>query len=123
VPPLLSTCTINFADLITVPDAGVTVLRVSFYIKLPQLTRAMTNDHGHTYNLTSWLGAADLLTLSAEEVRTLILQPSLQDGPIALCESDYNLTEANVDSKGVRETINTKILQLGLKQICASIFQ
>jgi hypothetical protein len=116
-------CTINFANLITVPDAGVTVLRISFYIELPQSTQAMTNGHDHAYNLTSWLGAADLLTLSAKEVRTLILQPSLQDGPIALRESDYNLTEANVDSKGVRETINAKILQLGFKQICASIFQ
>jgi hypothetical protein len=82
----------------------------------------MTNGHGHAYNLTSWLGAADLLMLSAEEVRTLILQPSLQDGPITLCKSDYNLMEANVDSKGVRKTINAKILQLGLKQICSSIF-
>jgi hypothetical protein len=71
----------------------------------------------------TWHGADDLSTLSTKEVRTLILNPSLPNGPIALCESNYNLTEANVDSKGIHKTIHAKILQLGFKQICPSIFQ
>jgi hypothetical protein len=116
-------CTINFADLVTVPNPRVTVLHVGFYINLPQTTGAMVNGVGNAYNLMTWHGADDLSTLSAKEVRTLILDPSLQDGPIALRELDYNLTEANVNSKGVRETVHAKILQLGFKQICSSIFQ
>ncbi len=116
-------CTVNFANLITVPNPGVTVLPVGFYIDLPQTTRAMVNGVGNAYNLMMWHGADNLSTLSAKEVRTLILNPSLQDGPIALRKSDYNLTEANVDSKGIRKTIHAKILQLGFKQICSSIFQ
>jgi hypothetical protein len=115
-------CTIDYARLITVP--GPTILRIlGFYIKLPQTTGVMINGVGVNYNLTSWLGAADLSTLTRVEVRATILEPCLRDGPITLSVADFNLIEANVDAKTICNTIQAKILKLGFKQICASIFQ
>jgi hypothetical protein len=113
--------TIDFAWLITFP--GPTVLWVGFYIKLPQMTRVMVNGAGAHYNLTSWLGADDLSTLTCEEVCAQILEPCLCDGPITLSVADFNLAKANVDVETICDTIQAKILKLGFKQICASIFQ
>jgi hypothetical protein len=113
-------CTVDYARLLMVP--GLTMLRVAFYIELPQMTRVMVNGIGGNYNLTSWLGAADLSTLSCVEVRKNILEPCLRDGPITLSVA-VNLAKANVNAKTIRDTIRAKILKLGFKQICATIFQ
>jgi hypothetical protein len=51
------------------------------------------------------------------------LEPCLRDGPITLGVADFNLAEANVDAETIRDTIQAKILKLGFKQICSSIFQ
>jgi hypothetical protein len=114
-------CTINFARLITIP--GPTVLHIGFYIKLPQMTRIMVNSVGVNYNLTSWLGADNLSTLTCEEVCAQILEPCLRDGPITLGVADFNIAKANVDAETIRDIIQAKILKLGFKQICTSIFQ
>jgi hypothetical protein len=114
-------CTINFARLITIP--GPTVLCVGFYNELPQTTRVMVNGVGVNYNLTSWLGADDLSSLTCEEDCVQILEPCLRDGPITLGVADFNLAKANVDAETIRDIIQAKILKLGFKQICTSIFQ
>jgi hypothetical protein len=114
-------CTIDFAWLITIP--GPTVLCVGFYIELPQTTCVMVNSVGVKYNLTSWLGADDLSTLTRKEVCAQILEPCLHDNPITLGVADFNLAKANVDAETIRNIIQAKILKLGFKQICASIFQ
>ena len=84
-------------------------LRTSFYIELPQAKQMMINVDGINYNLTTWLGVADLSTLSRDDLRTLVLEPCLQDGPIALAENNFNLTEANIDSTKVREDIQARL--------------
>jgi hypothetical protein len=114
-------CTIDFSRLIAVP--GPTVLCVGFYVELPQTTRVMVNGVNANYNLTSWLGADDLSSLTRNEVRAQILEPCLRDGPITLSVANFNLAEANVDAETIRDTIQAKILKLGFKQICSSIFQ
>jgi hypothetical protein len=92
-------CTVDYPRLITVP--GPTMLRIAFYIELPQMMRVMVNGIGGNYNLTSWLGAADLNTLSCTEVWENILKPCLCDGPIMLSVADFNLAKANVDAKTI----------------------
>ena len=99
------------------------MLRVAFYIELPQSTRVMTNAAGGYNNLTSWPGADDLRPLTKDDIRTTILEPCLRDGPITLSAADFNLADANVDDKTIRETISAMILKLGFQQICASVFQ
>ncbi len=82
----------------------------------------MTTTGGVAYNLTMWHGVADLALLTRDQVRTTVLEPSLQDGPILLSPADFNLDDANIGAVTVRKNIHPKILRLGLKQITASIF-
>jgi hypothetical protein len=70
----------------------------------------------------TWHGVSNLSTLVAAEVRTRLLEPTLQDGPIALRPANFNLGDASIDAGLIRETIQAKILRLGFWQICASIF-
>ena len=89
-------CSLDFTPLFTIVNPGPTILRVSFHVELPQMTVAMAHANGATYNLTTWHGIEDLSTLTREQLRTLILEPCLQDGPIALMPNDFNLSEANI---------------------------
>jgi hypothetical protein len=82
----------------------------------------MAHANGAAYNLTTWHGVEDLSTLTCQQLRTLILEPCLQDGPITLMPNDFNLSEANIDSTKIWENIQEKILKLGYKQICHAIF-
>jgi hypothetical protein len=60
--------------------------------------------------------------LTSEQVCTLILEPCLQDGPIALCPTNLKLNNANINAFTIRETIHAKISCLGFKQICKLFF-
>jgi hypothetical protein len=115
-------CKIDFTRLVMVHNYGPTTLCFGFYLKLPQTTFAMVNGNNQAFNLTTWHGTADLATLTSDEVHAQILEPTLQDGPITLRPTDFNLGDANINTTAIRETIHTKILKLGFKQICTSIF-
>jgi hypothetical protein len=116
-------CVLDFAPLIAaVPYPTSTILRVSYYLELPQESRAMTNGTGAAYNLVSFLGTDDLRTLTPAEVKAAILDPCLQDGPVLLKASDFNLNVANTDSTNISANIEQKILKLAWHQICASVF-
>ena len=116
-------CTIDFSPLITTPGYGPSTLRTSFYIELPQTTVPMQNHTGAAYTLTTWHGAADLATLTPHQVRTQILEPCLQTVPITLGAASFNLTDAQIDDTTCIDLIHSKVLKLGFKQICKSIFQ
>jgi hypothetical protein len=116
-------CTLDFANLITINPYPVgSVLQVSYYIELPQASRAMVNGAGAGYTLVSFLGANNLCTLAPDVVKTMISTPVLQDGPIMLEASDFNLQNANTNSVMISEEIDGKILKLAWHQLCASIF-
>jgi hypothetical protein len=65
------------------PTYGPTTLRVHSYRELPQTRVAMLNETA-AYNLMTWHGTADLSALISKDIHMLILEPCLQDGPIAL---------------------------------------
>jgi hypothetical protein len=71
------TCTIDFTGLVTMHNYGPMTLCVGCYLELPQTTFAMVNGNNQAYNLTTWHGAADLATLTSDEVCTQILEPNL----------------------------------------------
>jgi hypothetical protein len=109
--------------MITVDPYPVSsTLHVLYYIKLPQPSQEIMNGSGVAYNLNSYLGPADLWTLMPEVVRTTILIPVLQDGPVLLEASNFNLQNANTNASGIRLEIDRKILKLAWHQLCASIF-
>ncbi len=99
-----------------------TTLRVAYYIKLPQESGAMTNGAGTAYNLVSFLGVNDLRTLTPPEVKTVLLDPCLQDGPVLLKASDFNLQNANTDLTDISLDIEQEILKLAWHQLCTSVF-
>jgi hypothetical protein len=82
----------------------------------------MVNGTGAAYTLVSFLGTNDHCTLAPNVVRTLILIPVLQDGPVMLEASDFNLQNANTNSVVISKEIDGKILKLTWHQLCASIF-
>ena len=64
----------------------------------------------------------DLRTLGPDDVKTVILNPVLQSGPVLLEASDFNLQTANTNSQDIASEIDGRILKLAWHQVCASIF-
>jgi hypothetical protein len=92
---------LDFASLVPPGVQGPTILRVEFYIKLPQSTCNMTNGNNQPYRLTSWLGNADPRAMSAANRTCNVLSHTLQDGPINLLCPEFNRTLAKTDSTAI----------------------
>jgi hypothetical protein len=82
----------------------------------------MTNGTGGGYSLMTFHGAADLHTLSPEDIKTQILGATLQDGPVELQPASFGLTNARTDGKSLQADINNKILQLAFRTVCHTLF-
>jgi hypothetical protein len=82
----------------------------------------MTNGVGGAYNLVSFLGADNLCTLTPPEVQHVLLDNCLQDGPVLLKSSDFNLHKANIDSTDNAFAMEQKILKLAWHHLCTSVF-
>jgi hypothetical protein len=114
---------LDFLSLTTIDPYPVSpILRKSYYIELPQGTQGMTDDVGAAYTLVSYLGDADLRTMMQEDFKHLILEPVLQDDPVLLVPSNFNLSEVSTNSAGIGAKIDGKILKLAWHQVCASVF-
>ena len=113
---------LNFASLVTLDPPGVTVLRIEFYIKLPQSSRDMINSNGGAYRLTAFLDPDDICLIPAAEFSRDILTVTLQDGPIDLLRPDFNLTSAKTDSTPIAAEISSKIIRLATPSILDHLF-
>ena len=114
--------TLDFRQLVTLIDPGLTILRVDYYIELPQTSVAMVNNVGNPYQLVTYHGPDDLRTLTPEQVTRDILQQVHQDNPLLLRASQFNLTAASTDSIELMSSINDRILRLAYPQIVHSLF-
>ncbi len=83
---------LNFLDLNTIVPAPNCVLQGKYYIKLPQRTIQLLIGNNVAYNLTTFLGAANLRTLVPLEIQHDILDEKHQDGPFDLLQPAFNLT-------------------------------
>ncbi len=113
---------VNFINLVTIDHPGPTTLQTKYYIKLLQTTHAMTNENCTTYNLTMSHGAADLRTLSLQEVQAAILDHTLQNGPVELQPASFSVTSARTDPTAICTKIESKILRLAYQSICHTLF-
>ncbi len=81
-------CTLNFttaAGLITIyPYHASITISALYHIELHQGSHALTNGAGAPYNLISFLGAADLRTLTPVQVHDDILLVVKQDATVLL---------------------------------------
>ncbi len=115
---------LDFADL-TIATAAPTpnvILRGEYYIQLPQSSINLTNTNSTGYRLTTWLGAADLRTLSHEEIKRDIINVTNQDGPFDLLAPTFNLTTCPTDSKEVYGKLKSSVVCLASKTIHQTLF-
>ncbi len=69
----------------------------------------------------TYAGPDDFRMLSSTEVQLQVLAACMQDSPILLEASDFNLPLANTDAFKIDLKIERKIQQLAWPEICASI--
>jgi hypothetical protein len=113
---------LDFTSLVPGSVQGLTILRVEFYIKLPQSSRDMTNGNNQPYCLTSWLGNADLCTITAANFTCNVLAYTLQDGPIDLLCPNLNLISAKTDLTTIEAEISSKIIRPATPLVLNTLF-
>ncbi len=113
---------LDFASLVPPGIHGLTILRVKFYIKLPQSMHDMTNERTQPYCLMSWLSDADLRAMSDTNLTCDVLSHTLQDGPIDLLCPEFNLTSAKMDLTAIKAEISSKIICLATPSVLDSLF-
>jgi hypothetical protein len=115
---------LDFTDLtiaIANPAPNV-VLRGEYYIQLPQSSRDLVNGANAAYMLTSWLGPADLRTMSTVAVQRDILGITHQDGPYDLLAPSFNLTSCHTDSTAVYGELKLLVVCLASDTIHQTMF-
>eukprot|EP00956_Cyclotella_meneghiniana_P029594 scaffold72230_cov36-Cyclotella_meneghiniana.AAC.3 len=115
---------LDFRDLCTAaaPNDNTT-LRAAYYIELPQTMAVVLNGLGVARNLVTFHGAADLRTLSVEEIRRDILSLVFQDAPVELVEAAFNLATVSTDSSGIQARIKNDILRIAMSTIEHAVFE
>jgi hypothetical protein len=113
---------LDFSSLVSQGIQGVTVLRVEYYIELPQGLRNLQNGYNQPYCLTTFLGAEDLHTIAATDFAQDILTTTLQDGPNDLLCPDFKLNSAKIDSIAIKAEINSKIIHLATPLVLNHLF-
>jgi hypothetical protein len=113
---------VKFSDLNTIVPAPSCVLRGEYYIELPQRTFQLLNGHNVAYNLTTFLGAADLRTLLPLEIQRDILDEMHQDGPFDLLQPAFNLTFCQPDSSVVYGDLKTLVVKLASGTVHEQLF-
>ncbi len=116
-------CTLNFTSRQhMVHNPTPPILCVPCYFKLPQSTCAMISGNRQAYTLMTCVNPEDFCTLSPAGVQLQILAACMQDSPILLKASNFNLPSANTGAFKVGLEIERKIRQLAWLEICASVF-
>jgi len=114
---------LDFSDLSIIDPPPACVLRGTYYIELPQGTVQMTNGAGNAYNLTTYIGPADLTTLSSEDVKRDILDETHQDGPFDLLEPSFlTPSTCRTDSTTIYGTLKTRVVTLASESVHRLLF-
>ena len=112
---------LDYADYMKEPQPNHT-LSVSFYIELPQDTNEIIMGNGQPTMLTTWHGAADLSSLSVDEVKAQILSRTTYAEPIDLKQAAFNVTTATIDNIEIGQQIEKLILILAIPTIERAVF-
>ena len=114
---------LDFSDLSIIDPPPTCVLRGTYYIELPQGTVPMTNGAGNAYNLTTYLGPADLTTLSSEDVKRDILDETHQDGPFDLLEPSFHTpSTCRTNSTTIYGNLKTRVVTLASDSVHKLLF-
>jgi hypothetical protein len=116
-------CTLDFTSrqrMVCNPTPPI--LSVSYYFELPQSICAKISGNGQAYTLVTYAGPKDFCTLSPANDQLQIIAACMQDSPILLKASNFNLPLANTDAFEVSLEIERKILQLAWPEIFVFVF-
>ena len=114
-------CQLDYLDFMIEPE-DTHMLDVSYYFQLPQNTVTVTNATGNPVTVTTFVGEADLTTLTPEQVKTQILWSVTYAEPIDLKDPAFNVTQATIETKELKQLIETKILNLAIATVEKQIF-
>jgi hypothetical protein len=113
---------LDFSDLCTIVAAHSCVLHGEYHIGLPQQTVQLLNGNNVAYNLTTFLGAADLRTLLPLEIQHDILDEMHQYSPFDLLQPAFNLTSCQTDSFVVYGNLKTLVVKLASNTVHEQLF-
>ena len=114
---------LNYNDLNRIEPPPNTTLPGDYYIQLPQGSVDLTTAAGNPYWLTTFLGVADLRTLSVAEVERDILGATHQDGPYDLLEPSFNLSSCRTNSKVIYGELKSQVVRLASATIHQQLFE
>jgi hypothetical protein len=116
---------LDFSDLTIVAAANPApniILRGEYYIQLPQSSRDLVNSAGTDYKLTSWLGQANLCTMSTTDVQRAILDITHQDGPFDQFAQSFNLSSCCTNSTAMYGKLKLLVVHLALDTVHQTMF-
>ncbi len=114
---------LDYANLNRINPMPNTTLCGEYYIQLPQDSVDLQNAAGNTYHLTTFTGAADLRTLSINDIRRDILGATHLDGPFNLPEPSFNLTSCRTDSMVIYGELKSQVVRLASDTIHQQLFK
>ncbi len=116
---------LDYADLNLnrIDPAPNTKLCEEYYIQLSQDTVNLVNVAGNAYHLTTFTGAANLRTLSIDEIKRDILGATHQDAPFTLLKPCFNLTSCRTDSRMIYGKLKSQVVCLASTTIHQQLFE
>mmetsp|Transcript_34260 Transcript_34260/g.74141 ORF Transcript_34260/g.74141 Transcript_34260/m.74141 type:complete len:298 (+) Transcript_34260:318-1211(+) len=98
-------------------------LEATFYVELPQSGAQVLDGNGNPRNLVTWHGAADLTTLSVDQVKADILANVPYATPIELNPGAFNVPNAAlVDPDKLEVEIEKRVLLLAMTTVEKDVF-
>ena len=116
-------CLLDFTDLITVKNPSNTKLRTTYYLELPQTTVSVLDGNGNARNLLTWHGADDLRTLSVADIKAQIIDVGLHSMPCNLLQSNWNVTDCQIDTTDINQEIDKMIIKLAVESVEDCVFR
>ena len=113
---------LDFADLNTVRGAKNTVLRGEYYIQLPQTQATITRNTGAVDRVSTYTGPGDLKRLSQDEVQSIILDFTHQEGPLDLLAPSFNASTCRTDTSGIYSELKSLVVKLASDTIHDQLF-
>ena len=96
-------------------------VQISYFAKLPQSSKSVKNGANVSRDLVTWQGAADLGSLSKEEVQGKILSKTNQSKPALLKSPTMGMSVCRLDTEGmeieVRKLLAPFIYESALSQV------
>ncbi len=114
---------LDYANLNRINPAPNTMLHGEYYIQLPQDSVNLQNAAGNAYCLTTFTGAAELHTLSIDDIRCDILGATHQDGPFDLLKPSFNLKSCRTDSTVIYSELKSQVVRLASDTIHQQLFE